>query len=213
MSDLLIRMFGWKAALFHGDPAVYVRYQWLKKHLNAGKLRTLDAGCGSGAFTMFSASIGNDVLGLSFDKANNQKAIRRASIAKSPARFLQIDLRELDRHDVGTFDQIFCLECIEHIRDDAKLVRDLARTLRPGGKLILSTPFKHHVPYFEEWRMQTDVENGGHVRFGYTHEEIEKLFNEAGLTVTEREFCVGFVTIQLANFYLIIGKVHPVLGW
>ena len=72
---------------------------------------------------------------------------------------------------------------------------------------------KHHVPYFEEWKMQTDVENGGHVRFGYTHEEIEKLFNEAGLTVTEREFCVGFLTMQLANFYLIIGKVHPVLGW
>lgn len=210
-ANILVRLFGWKATVFHGDPAVWSRYRWLAKHLNPGPLKTLDAGCGSGAFTMFAASIGNDAIGYSYDNINNRKATERAWLANNPARFHTVDLRDCE--PVPQFDQVICLECIEHILDDLSLVRTLSGMLKPGGRLLLTTPYKNHIPYFEEWKMQTTKEDGGHVRFGYTHQEIRELFNAAGLNVTVEDFCVGFITIQLANLYLILGKMDPHLAW
>jgi cyclopropane fatty-acyl-phospholipid synthase-like methyltransferase len=211
-TNLLIHLFGWRGAILHGDPAVWSRYRWLKKHLLPG-LTTLDAGCGSGAFTLFADSIGNNATGYSHDSANNHKARIRASIVGSTAQFLTVDLRHIeDRPE--RFDQIICLECIEHILDDQKLVDSLARMLNPGGRLLLTTPYKHHKPYFREWATQSTEEDGGHVRFGYTHEEIRSLFNNAWLDVIVEDFHVGFVTIQIANLYLIIGHyLHPYLAW
>ena len=50
------------------------------------------------------------------------------------ARFVQGDLRQLDtmRAELGLFDQVICLETIEHIMDDHKLARDLGMMLKPG---------------------------------------------------------------------------------
>lgn len=213
MSDLLVKLFGWKATIFHGDPAVYSRYRWLKERLRPGPLRTLDAGCGSGAFTMFAASVGNEALGVSNDEANNRKAATRAAIANSTAQFKTLDLSTVNG-DLGRFDQIIFLECLEHILDDARAVSNLASLLKPGGQLILCTPFKHHRPYFEEWKHQTPgVETGGHVRFGYSHDELRRICEHAGLKIIDESYHVGFVTIQLANLFLILSKVSVHLAW
>jgi SAM-dependent methyltransferase len=41
-----------------------------------------------------------------------------------------------------SFDVIKCLEVIEHVADERRTFRELARVLRPGGTLILTTPHK-----------------------------------------------------------------------
>jgi SAM-dependent methyltransferase len=41
-----------------------------------------------------------------------------------------------------SFDVITCLEVIEHVADEKQTFRELARVLRPGGVLILTTPHK-----------------------------------------------------------------------
>ena len=40
-----------------------------------------------------------------------------------------------------SFDVITCLEVIEHVADAKQTLRELARVLRPGGILILTTPY------------------------------------------------------------------------
>ena len=40
----------------------------------------------------------------------------------------------------NSFDYVVSFQVIEHIKDDAKFVREVARVLRPGGKFIVSTP-------------------------------------------------------------------------
>lgn len=213
MSNLLVKLFGWKATIFHGDPAVYVRYRWLKKRLRPGPLRTLDAGCGSGGFTMFAASVGNEAIGVSDNPDNNAKAAARAAIAKSGAQFKTLNLNTVNG-DLGRFDQIIFLECLEHILDDQRAVNSLTSLLKPEGRLILCTPYKYHRPYFEEWKHQTPgVETGGHVRFGYSSDELRTICERAGLQVQEESYHVGFVTIQLANLFLILSKVSVHLAW
>ncbi len=42
----------------------------------------------------------------------------------------------------NSYDTIICYHVLEHIIDDMKAISELKRILKPGGKLILQTPFK-----------------------------------------------------------------------
>jgi SAM-dependent methyltransferase len=66
MKNILIKLFGWRAAILHGDPCAFARWIWLRKNLTPGHFRTLDAGCGSGAFTFYAAKIGRRKKGAIF---------------------------------------------------------------------------------------------------------------------------------------------------
>ena len=77
-----MKLIGWKATLLHDDPCAYDRWKWLQKNITSGKIKTLDAGCGTGAFSFYASKIGNHITGLSFDKTNNQTAVEDAKFLK-----------------------------------------------------------------------------------------------------------------------------------
>src|SRR6266436_6734285 len=86
----------------------------------------LDVGCGTGAFSIGAALRGYRALGLSWDERNQSVAKERAIYCKAPsAQFEVLDIRELDRRAdlVGGFDVVICLETIEHVMEDLKLMR------------------------------------------------------------------------------------------
>jgi SAM-dependent methyltransferase len=214
MKDTLVRLIGWRATILHGDPTVVDRWRWLRRHLRAGPLRTLDAGCGSGAFTLYAARVGNRALGLSFNPREVQAARRRARILRVPgAEFHQRDLRDLGAGaaGLGTFDQILLFETIEHIRDDARLLAELVTMLRPDGRLLLTAPYKHHRALWGE--RLSEHEDGGHVRWGYTHQEIRDLFRGCGLEVLAEEYLSGLVSQKIASLIFGLSRVHYRLGW
>ena len=214
MNNMLVRLIGWKASVLHGDPCVFDRWKWLKRHLLPGPLRTLDAGCGSGAFTMYSSKIGNESVGISLDERTNEKARVRASILRIPnVQFILADLRDLDKFTdrLGKFDQIICFETIEHIQNDKKLIADLSNLLKPGGRLLLTTPFKYYKRLLGD--KLSEYEDGGHVRWGYTHEEMRELLNECGLDVVAEEYISGFVSQQITNLMRVLSKVNARIAW
>jgi SAM-dependent methyltransferase len=212
--NLPIRLIGWRSPLYHGDPCHFDRWCWLKKQILSGPVRTLDAGCGSGAFTFYASRIGNEAIGISFDQENNEKAKVRANLLRlSNIRFFHVDLRELEKwkSPLGQFDQIICFEAIEHIQQDQKLLCDLASLLKPKGRIFLTTPFKNHRPLFGERLSQ--MEDGGHVRWGYTHEEIRALFGSCGLEVVREDFVSGFISQKLTSLMGRISRFDPKLAW
>jgi len=216
MNNILVRVFGYIATVLHGDVAVFDRWLWLRRHIQPGPLRTLDAGCGSGAFTMYAAKIGNDTVGISFDAENNKKATTRSKILGiKNIKFIQTDLRRLDEFSdhLGCFDQIICFETIEHILDDKKLVRDIANLLKKGGKLFLTTPYKYYRLLPGDSKQPSLVEDGGHVRSGYTHEEIKDILHEYNLKVQMEEYISGCISWHLIYLQRIFEQVHPRLAW
>jgi len=207
----LLRLLGWRGLLLQSDPPTWDRWRWVRKHLApAGDdlfVRTLDAGCGSGGFSLYAASRGHHVLGLSFDDDANAMAMRRAAILNLPhARFRTADLRGLDRltGELGTFDQILCLETIEHLSDDDKLVRNLAALLRPGGRLLLTTPSIAHRGLVGEALSAT--EDGGHVRWGYSVERLRELLRCAGLEPVSEAYLSGIVSQQITNVARVLAR-------
>jgi 2-polyprenyl-3-methyl-5-hydroxy-6-metoxy-1,4-benzoquinol methylase len=202
MLDKLLRVFGWRFLLITGDPCVLDRWLWLRAHLRSGDIRTFDAGCGNGGFSIYAAGIGNQVVAASFLDSEQESARRRANIlGVNGIDFRIIDLRELENyHDaLGMFEQIICLETIEHVSDDDALVRRLSAMLEPGGRLLLSTPFDRHRPLYTEELRPSPVEDGSHVRYGYSQERLRQVVEGAELDVESVGFISGAISQKLTN--------------
>jgi 2-polyprenyl-3-methyl-5-hydroxy-6-metoxy-1,4-benzoquinol methylase len=196
------------------------RWRWLRRRLPlADDGNVLDVGCGSGVFTMGAARRGYRAVGLSWDERNQAIAISRAKmLGFENVSFPICDLRRLDerRELHGSFDIALCLETIEHILDDQKLVKDICACLKAGGWLLLTTPnFFHHPmllgdrgPFFRP------IENGGHVRRGYSPAMLRELCDRAGLQVEEIDYVSNYfsqlVTTVLRILNLCLGQK---IGW
>ncbi|HTQ68961.1 MAG TPA: methyltransferase domain-containing protein [Solirubrobacteraceae bacterium] len=202
MSDLMMRVLGWRSLLIHGDPCVLDRWLWLRPRLRPGPARTLDAGCGNGAFSIYAARRGNQVLATSFSERELDDARRRTRLlGLEGVEFEVLDLRDIDsrRDELGSFDQIICLETIEHLSDDQGLLESLAGLLEPGGQLLLSTPFEGHRPLYSEERDPSPVEDGSHVRYGYSADRLQALALAAGLQPAQLGYVSGVVSQRLTN--------------
>jgi 2-polyprenyl-3-methyl-5-hydroxy-6-metoxy-1,4-benzoquinol methylase len=205
LGNLLIRLLGWKAAVTFGDSLMFDRWKYLQPRLRPGAGRTLDAGCGSGAFALYAATLGNEAVGISFVENDMVKARTRAHLSGiENVTFITGDLRELASFSekLGEFDQIICFETIEHILNDDKLIEGLSHLLRKAGKIFLTTPFKyyHDLPGDKV----SPVEDGGHVRKGYTHQEIKGLFMKYGINVVEEEYISGFISQKIKHLSLLL---------
>ena len=159
-------------------------------------------GCGTGSFTIGAARRGYRSLGLSWDERNQRVAGERAAMCHTDlARFEVQDVRRLgDREDLkGEFDIAICLECIEHILDDEKLMRDMAACLKPGGTLLLTTPNSSFRPLTADDGAVSQVEDGRHVRRGYAAEDLDRLSAASGLDVERVGYCSGVISQTLTG--------------
>lgn len=169
------------------------------KYFLHGDIATLDAGCGNGAFTFLAFKKGNSVLAIS----NNIDEINKCTAFRD---FLGINpLRCCFKHhniyDILSlqkkFDQIICFEVLEHLYRDAEVLTNFAMVARPGAILHISTPFLHREPYLGE-RLSTE-EDGGHLRLGYTHDELRIMLERAGFEVIKTDSAAGFFSQKMAN--------------
>src|SRR5262245_41129673 len=190
-------MFGFRATLIHGDTFVLDRWRWLKRRLpvTANGETLLDVGCGTGAFTIGASRRGYRATGLSWDERNQTVALERAQLCgMSNIEFPIQDVRELDRREdfKGQFDFVVCLETIEHVLDDRKLMRDMASCLRPGGRLLLTAPNYYYraITAGDNGPFSTQ-EAGWHVRRGYSAAALKELCRNASLEVEEINSCSG----------------------
>jgi ubiquinone/menaquinone biosynthesis C-methylase UbiE len=97
----------------------------------------LDAGCGNGRYSKFLLGEADpDAVLTSFDYS--QQMLQRARKRLQSSRVTQVaaDLTRLPYAD-GCFDAVVCGWVLEHLPDPRPGLRQLARVLRPRGKLLL----------------------------------------------------------------------------
>ena len=93
----------------------------------------LDVGCGLGYMSELLAARGYFVVGI-----EHPGAILQAASAN--VQFMEADLESGLPHLNRTFDFVLCLDVLEHLREPVKLLREIARTLSPNGRLVASLP-------------------------------------------------------------------------
>lgn len=217
--NLLTAIIGFPATLLHGDPFVLDRWIWLRRRLprTANHECLLDVGCGSGGFTIGAALRGYESVGVSWDERNQRAADERAKIVGAErARFEVLDVRVLEKRTSysGAFDVVLCLECIEHILDDRKLMADMAACLKPGGRLLLTTPYLYCPPITRQcYGPFAKTEDGTHVRRGYTRAMLEELCVESGLVPEEISYCSGLVAQWVTRLHRRLIAMNSLVGW
>lgn len=101
----------------------------------------IDLGCGSCVVTHALLKKGFDVT--SCDLSRDMLAMAREFLQSSGfpnPKLHNLDTRGSAATFPGHFQQVVCLDVIEHIKDDDAAVRDIAALLAPGGRLVLSVP-------------------------------------------------------------------------
>jgi SAM-dependent methyltransferase len=217
-SSLLVRTIGFPATLLHGDAMVLDRWRWLKSRLprSGNGESLLDVGCGSGAFAIGAARRGYKTLGLTWDAQDRDVAEVRARICGThQARFEQFDVRCLGlRTELhGLFDVVICTENIEHIADDLTLMRAIYACLKPGGRLLLTAPNLLGPSIGGDIGPFPIVENGEHVRRGYSREMLQELCECAGLKVEYIGYCSGMLSQLHVRSSRGLARVSPSLTW
>jgi 2-polyprenyl-3-methyl-5-hydroxy-6-metoxy-1,4-benzoquinol methylase len=97
--------------------------------------RVLDVGCSSGYLARPLAERGNTIVGLELDP----EAARAAEEFCELVLVGDVETMELPL-EPGSFDVVLGGDVIEHLRDPAATLARLRPLLRPGGRVVLSTP-------------------------------------------------------------------------
>ncbi|MFD0374954.1 class I SAM-dependent methyltransferase [Streptomyces sp. NPDC127112] len=102
--------------------------------------RVLDAGCGTGrALTPLREAVGPSGTVLGVDLTERMLAAARRAGRGADGTLLRADVARLPLRD-GALDAVFAAGLIAHLPDPAANLRELARVVRPGGRLALFHP-------------------------------------------------------------------------
>ncbi|MBU4478994.1 MAG: class I SAM-dependent methyltransferase [Candidatus Omnitrophica bacterium] len=177
----------------HRDLAFNKRWRY-KKYFLKGNKRTLDVGGGGGPFTIQCLKNGNTVTLVDSNKLNIDKAAKKINLmgfcGQPKIEAVACDIRKYKTE--YKFDQIILFEVLEHIKADQEVLDKLSSLLKPDGQLLFSSPSDNYPVFYGE--KISSVENGGHVRKGYSFGDIERKMALAGLKVVFRESFIGYFT-------------------
>ncbi|HZQ78253.1 MAG TPA: glycosyltransferase [Acidimicrobiia bacterium] len=155
----------------------------------AGSAFVLDVGCATGALGKVLRAGGSNVTGIEIDPAAANLAAERLD------EVIVGDIEEpgfFDRFQSGTFDCVIFGDVLEHLRSPEKVLRSVARLLRPDGFAVISIPNVAHAAIrlsllagrFDY--SATGLLDETHLRF-FTRASLEDMLNRAGFSVEALE--------------------------
>lgn len=142
--------------VFHFETAIEDALARFAGELAQGAL-VLDAGAGEGAYARFFPK--QRYVGVDLGIGDPQWDYRRLDTVGD---LLRLPFRS------GTFDACLNVVTLEHVPEPARAVEEMARALKPGGRLLLVAP--------QDW----EVHQAPHDYFRFTRHGIHYLLEQAG---------------------------------
>jgi 2-polyprenyl-3-methyl-5-hydroxy-6-metoxy-1,4-benzoquinol methylase len=146
--------------------------------------RVLDLGSGNGALCAHVSTLGYSVVGVEYDA----EGVRVAQAAYPSVHFynfgVQDDPAELLQSELP-FDAVISTEVVEHLFAPHLLPAYARAVLKPGGHLIVSTPYHGYLKnlmlsVFGKWDKHfTALWHGGHIKF-WSQRSLTQLLEAQG---------------------------------
>jgi SAM-dependent methyltransferase len=171
--------------------------------------RVLEDGCGIGLYAARLAAHARQVVGLEYDFERAAQAHQQVTLVINAAG-------EALPFPEAAFDLVLSHEVLEHVADDRRAVSEMARLLRPGGRMVVFVPnrgypFETHGIYWRgkyrfgniplvnylprRWRNRL----APHVRV-YSAQDLETLFAGLPLRLLQRTVIFGAYDNLIARF-------------
>jgi len=142
-------------------------------------LRVADIGTGTGVLAVELARLGLDVIAVD----SSPRMLQAARGKLEAAEVASVDLRRGDAHELpledGEVDAVFGHMVLHSLRSPQRAIREMARVVKPGGRVVL-VDFVHHD---DEW-MREEL---GVLWLGFELEEIRGWLAAAGLELLQLE--------------------------
>lgn len=138
-------MSGARNALFRSNPVLdyeqRVRSQAVLARLAPvrGDM-VLDIGCGNARDIVPILEAGASIVGVDLSEGMIAQARLDLAAAGQHGAVLEVGDASRLRFADASFDKVLCSEVIEHIPDADAAIGEMARVLKPGGMLVISTP-------------------------------------------------------------------------
>jgi SAM-dependent methyltransferase len=167
---------------------------------NNAPLQILDAGCGFGQYDYFLLrqfdNVIIDAVDVKQDYLDDCRHFFEKDIRQGRITFKEMDL--LDPKLEKKYDLIICVDVLEHIEEDVRVMKHLSNSLKPGGLFIMHSP-SH---YAEDDADGDESFVGEHARAGYSKEDISSKLNKADLNPVDLVYSYG-ATGHMAWVFLI----------
>jgi ubiquinone/menaquinone biosynthesis C-methylase UbiE len=166
-------------------PDLELRRSFLRDRIRPGE-RVLDLGSGTGDFTAEISRAGARPVGVE---------IAEAAIARARSRHPEVEFRlapidgPLPIGD-AEFDVVFSTEVIEHVADTARWLSEVRRVLRPGGRLLLTTPSHGRVRLALGGIERFSEPLGDHLHL-YTRSSLRRVLCEFGFDAVSVRVAAG----------------------
>lgn len=136
---MYVKIFGFPPSI--GDRVrAYHAMKYLNPHANDV---ILDAGCGSGVYSLECSIKETKVISIDISCRNVHhalKAVKQVNLCNK-VQFIVADICSLPFRD-NSFDKILCVDVLEHIENNLKAFRSFSRVLKKAGNLILENNTK-----------------------------------------------------------------------
>lgn len=154
----------------------------------------LEIGCGRGDFSLWLAQKYPlaAITGIDFSDSAIAVALAKLSRHNLSLRFLVDDAENL-HFPAETFDCVISCECLEHVPHPEKMVREMARVLKPGGKFILTTENYFNgmlLAWLNSWLKGNPMNSGSGlqpVEHFFLWWRVKKILERGGLRVEHTE--------------------------
>ena len=171
--------------------------------------KVLDLGCGNGSLTGLIAGHGFEVVGM--DRSDSGLELAQRNFPSS--RFVSHDVTTpLPEVHARCYDAVIAVEVIEHLLLPRMLLQNAAYALKPGGLLIVTTPFHGYLKnlalaltnkFDSHWHPLRDY---GHVKF-FSRNTLIQIVSEAGFL--DIDFTTTGRIPPLARSMIVSGKLSP----
>ena len=123
----------------------------------------LEIGCGTGVHTRLLAAAGAKVTAVDLTPTAVELTTQRLTLAGLVADVLEADAESLPFPD-GSFDFVWSWGVIHHSADTSRVIAEIARVLRPEGRLALMVYHRNSLTFWINYVLYRGVIRGGLLR-------------------------------------------------
>jgi 2-polyprenyl-6-hydroxyphenyl methylase/3-demethylubiquinone-9 3-methyltransferase len=180
----------------------------LLRDIDLGGASFLDAGCGGGHFSARAAQRGARVVSMDVGTHLLSQVARRCASTGTVGSVLQLPFPD------ASFDVVLSTEVVEHTTDPLAAVAAIARMVKPGGWLVLTTPGRLWQPVVRLASVLRLRPYQGYENFVWPH-QARSAVQQQGFVVDRFE---GFNLLPLfhpafAGLHGLMDRVGTLLPW